>query len=114
VLVEVGVDYASDLIHVERVVTDVGLTVMAEAPGGVADFEPFVRYHTFADSSVNFTVILRAQEFVDQYLIKHDFIKRLHARFSQERQERIVIPFPIRRIAQREEPTGSLPTDVGV
>ena len=111
VLVEVGVDYASDLVHVERIVTDVGRTVMVEVPGGVADFEPFIRYHTFADSSINFTVILRAKEFVDQYLIKHEFIKRLHARFSQEG---IVIPFPIRTIAQREEPTGSLPTDVGV
>ncbi|MBI4478383.1 MAG: mechanosensitive ion channel family protein [Acidobacteria bacterium] len=99
VLVEVGVDYSSDLRHVERVVTEVGRDVMAEVPGGVPEFEPFVRYHTFGDSSINFTVILRAREFVDQYLIKHEFIKRLHARFDQEG---IVIPFPIRTIAQRE------------
>jgi small-conductance mechanosensitive channel len=103
VLVEVGVDYASDLSHVERVVTEVGRAVMAEVPGGVDDFEPFIRYHTFADSSVNFTVILRAREFVDQYLIKHEFIKRLHARFTQEG---IVIPFPIRTIANREAGSG--------
>jgi hypothetical protein len=66
------VDYSSDLTHVERVVGDVGREVMTEVPGGVLEFEPLVRYHTFADSSVNFTVILRAREFVDQYLIKHD------------------------------------------
>jgi small-conductance mechanosensitive channel len=100
VLVEVGVDYASDLLHVERVVTDVGRSVMLEVPGGVPEFDPFIRYHTFADSSIDFTVILRAREFVDQYLIKHEFIKRLHVRFDQES---IVIPFPIRTIAQREE-----------
>lgn len=100
VLVDIGVDYSSDLRHVERVVTDVGRDVMSEVPGGVPEFEPFVRYHTFGDSSINFTVILRAREFVDQYLIKHEFIKRLHARFDQEG---IVIPFPIRTIAQREE-----------
>jgi len=99
VLVEVGVEYASDLGHVERVVTEVGRAVMAEVPGGVAEFEPFIRYHTFADSSVNFTVILRGKEFVDQYLIKHEFVKRLHTRFNQEG---IVIPFPIRTIVQRE------------
>jgi small-conductance mechanosensitive channel len=98
VLVEVGVDYASDLRRVERVVIDVGRSVMREVEGGVHDFEPFIRYHTFADSSINFTVILRAREFVDQYLIKHEFIKRLHARFEEER---IVIPFPIRTIARR-------------
>ena len=72
---------------------------MQEVTGAVPEFEPFIRYHTFGDSSINFTVILRAREFVDQYLVKHEFIKRLHARFDQEG---IVIPFPIRTIAQRE------------
>jgi small-conductance mechanosensitive channel len=82
---------------------------MTEVPGGVADFEPFVRYHTFADSSINFTVILRSQEFVDQYLIKHEFVKRLHTRFNDER---IVIPFPIRTIAyRRERPDGDRPAE---
>ena len=72
---------------------------MTEVPGGVPGFEPFIRYHTFGESSVDFTVILRANEFVDQYLVKHEFIKGLHARFEQEG---IVIPFPIRTIAQRD------------
>ena len=99
VLVDVGVDYASDLRHVERVVVDVGREVMREVAGGVPDFEPFIRYHTFGDSSINFSVILRAKEFVDQYLIKHEFVKRLHTRFNGEG---IVIPFPIRTIAYRE------------
>ena len=99
VLVEVGVDYASDLRHVERVVVNVGRDVMRDVTGGVMEFEPFIRYHTFGDSSINFTVILRAKEFVDQYLIKHEFVKRLHIRFNDEG---IVIPFPIRTIAYRE------------
>lgn len=99
VLVDVGVDYSSDLQHVERVVTDVGRDVMMEVQGGVVDFQPFIRYHTFGDSSINFTVILRAREFVDQYLIKHEFIKRLHARFNREG---ITIPFPIRTVVPRE------------
>ena len=104
VLVEVGVDYSSDLSHVERVVAAVGRQVMADVPGGVPDFEPFIRYHTFAESSVNFTVILRAGEFVDQYLVMHEFIKRLHTSFMREG---IVIPFPIRTIAGRPELVGS-------
>jgi small-conductance mechanosensitive channel len=78
---------------------EVGSDVMASMPGGVPDFEPFVRYHTFGDSSINFTVILRAREFVDQYLIKHEFVKRLHARFNHEG---IVIPFPIRTFVPRD------------
>jgi small-conductance mechanosensitive channel len=71
---------------------------MRTVPGGVPDFDPFIRYHTFAESSVNFTVILRARRFVDQYLVKHEFIKRLHARLDREG---IVIPFPIRTLAGR-------------
>jgi small-conductance mechanosensitive channel len=95
VLVEVGVSYGSDLSHVEQVTCEVGKEVMAEVKGGVAEHEPFIRYHTFGDSSINFSVILRAHEFTDQYLIKHEFIKRLHHRYGQEG---IQIPFPIRTI----------------
>jgi small-conductance mechanosensitive channel len=98
VLVEVGVDYASDLQHVEEVTIEVGRDVMRTVIGGVPEFAPFIRYHTFGESSIDFTVILRAREFVDQYLIKHEFVKRLHARFNREG---IVIPFPIRTLARR-------------
>jgi small-conductance mechanosensitive channel len=108
VVVEAGVDYASDLREVERVVMEVGRAVMAEVPGAVPEFEPFIRYHTFADSSVNFTVILRGKEFVDQYLIKHEFVKRLHARFNAEG---IVIPFPMRTITYRTDDSSTKRAD---
>jgi len=98
--VDVGVDYASDLEHVERVTIEVAREVMAQVRGGVPDFEPFIRYHTFGDSSIDFSVILRANEFVDQYLVKHEFVKRLHARFNKEG---ISIPFPITTIPLRGE-----------
>jgi small-conductance mechanosensitive channel len=109
VLIEVGVDYESDLARVERVVTEVGRAVMTQVEGGVPEFEPFIRYHTFGESSIDFTVILRARQFVDQYLIKHEFVKRLHARFNQEG---IVIPFPIRTIAYRDQ-TSSVSAEGG-
>lgn len=98
VLVEAGVDYGSDLAHVERVTIDVATGVMKEVEGGVPDFAPFIRFHTFADSSINFSVILRAREFVGQFLIKHEFIKRLHARYAQEG---ITIPYPQRTLSAR-------------
>ncbi|MDO8526674.1 MAG: mechanosensitive ion channel family protein [Deltaproteobacteria bacterium] len=98
-LVEVGVSYESDLKQVERVTIDVAREVLKEVQGGVPLFEPFIRYHTFADFSINFTVILRAKEFVDQYLIKHEFVKRLHERYQQEKIE---IPFPIRTVQMKQ------------
>jgi small-conductance mechanosensitive channel len=98
VLVEVGVGYQSDLKKVERVTIDVAKEVMREVKGGTPEFEPFIRYHTFADFSVNFTVILRASEFTDQFLVKHEFIKRLHECYQQEGIE---IPFPVRTLQFR-------------
>ncbi|MFH0771137.1 MAG: mechanosensitive ion channel family protein [Candidatus Omnitrophota bacterium] len=100
VLVNLGVHYNSDLAKVEKVTCEVAKEVMKEVPGGLPDFEPFIRYHTFGDFSVNFSVILRAKEFVDQYLIKHEFVKRLHERY---RKEGIIIPYPIRAINYEQE-----------
>ena len=84
VLVEVGVSYDSDLDLVERVTTEVGREVMRDVMGGVPGFEPFIRYHTFADASIRFTVILRGREVADQHLLRHEFIKRLLARYRAE------------------------------
>ncbi|MFA5351031.1 MAG: mechanosensitive ion channel family protein [Candidatus Omnitrophota bacterium] len=100
VLIDLGVHYKSDLEKVERVTSEVAKSVMTEVNGGVAYFEPFIRYHTFGDSGIKFTVILRVKEFVDQYLIKHEFIKRLHKRYIKEE---IGIPYPVRAINYEQE-----------
>lgn len=100
VLVQLGVHYDSDLERVEKITMEVAEGVMNEVKGGVPTFKPFIRYHTFGDFSINFTVILRAKEFVDNYLIKHEFIKRLHKRYKEEG---ITIPYPIRAINYSQE-----------
>lgn len=106
VKVQMGVHYASDLAHVEKVVMEVASDVMKQVPGGVPDYEPLVRYHTFDASSINFSVIMRAKTFTDQYLITHEFIKRIHRRFDQEG---IVIPFPIMALNDTQEGFVALP-----
>jgi small-conductance mechanosensitive channel len=93
--VEVGVHYDSDLDQVERVTIEVAREVMRNVAGGVAEFEPFIRYHTFGESSIDFTAVLRGRGFTDQFLVKHEFVKRLRARYAAEG---IVIPFPIRTL----------------
>lgn len=52
--------------------------------GGKEDFEPYMGYHGFGDFSIAFSVIMRAGEFADQYLLTHGFIKRLHRRYGEE------------------------------
>ncbi len=100
VLVEVGVHYSSDLDFVEKVTLEVAREVMKDIKGGVENFAPLIRYHNFADFSINFTVVLRAREFVDGYLIKHEFIKRLHKRYAKEG---IIIPYPIEAVNLTQE-----------
>ncbi|MFA5320857.1 MAG: mechanosensitive ion channel family protein [Candidatus Omnitrophota bacterium] len=92
VTVKVGVHYSSDLGNVERVTCEEAAAVMKEVSGGVPSFNPFVRFDGFGDYAVQMTVILRAVEFTDQYLVKHEFIKRLHKRYDREG---IVIPYPV-------------------
>ncbi|MFI6051917.1 mechanosensitive ion channel family protein [Streptomyces violascens] len=108
VLVQVGVGYDSDLEHVERVTLEVVDSVMADITGALPGHEAAVRFHTFADSRINFTVILGVGEFSDQYRIKHEFIKRLHRRY---RAEGISIPAPTRTVSLQQGPPPESPSE---
>ncbi len=99
-LVQVGVSYNSDLEKVERVTIEVGREAIKRVEGEMPGFDPFIRYHTFSDFSINFTVILRVKEYVDKFLLTHEFIKALHKRYKKEG---IVIPFPIRTVYMKRE-----------
>lgn len=101
VLVPVGVHYNSDLEKVERVTVEVAKEVVQTVPGGVPSFQPLIRYHAFGESSINFTVVLRASEFVAGFVVKHEFIKRLQDRYQKEG---ITIPFPMRTIRFEDGP----------
>jgi small-conductance mechanosensitive channel len=103
VLVPVGVAYDSDLEKVDKVTSEVAKEALQTTPGAIAGFEPFIRYHTFNQSSIDFTVILRAREFTDGILLKHEFIKKLHVRYAREG---ITIPFPIRTVYLKGETDG--------
>ena len=96
--VPVGVSYDSDLEHVEKVTIEVAKEVMQEIAPDITGFEPFLLYQNFGEHSINYTVFLRVNEFLDQRIAKHKFIKRLHRRYQQEE---ITIPFPSREIYMR-------------
>jgi small-conductance mechanosensitive channel len=95
--VDLGADYASDLEAVERAALEVASHVLQTVPGGLPDFVPSVRFHTFGDYSVRFTVNLRVRSFADQFLVKHEYIKQLHARFAKDG-----IAIPIQTLALRD------------
>jgi len=98
--VDVGVHYDSDLEHVERVTLEVAREILKSHKWGVDEYQTFVVFHTFDDSSINFTVMLRAQEYFNRFWVKSAFIKALHKRY---REEGITIPYPIRAINYDQE-----------
>ena len=100
VLVEVGVSYDSDLEKVERVTIEVAKEVMREVTGGVPGFEPFIRFHSFGYFSINLTVYFSTEEYIEQLITRHEFIKRLYRRYKEER---IKIPFPIKPVYVPEQ-----------
>ncbi|MEP4890176.1 MAG: mechanosensitive ion channel family protein [Aliiglaciecola sp.] len=102
--VDVGVHYDSDLEHVERVSLEVAREILKTHKWGIKDYDTFVVFHTFDNSSINFTVMLRAQEYFNRFFIKSEFIKALHKRFAEEG---IVIPYPIQAINLTQEGSAS-------
>lgn len=80
----VTVAFDSDLALVERVTLEVAREVLAAPGRAVPGFEPAVRYNAFTELGVRFNVVLRIKEYRDQYLLRHEFLKRLHERYRAE------------------------------
>lgn len=99
VVIGVGVGFDCNLAEVERVTLEVAKQTLAEVEGAVKDFEPLVRYRKFGEFRVDFNVILRVSEPTVEYLVTHDFVKRLHERYAREGIE---IPFPVRTIIPKD------------
>jgi small-conductance mechanosensitive channel len=91
VWVPVGVSYDSDLDKVEKVTLNVAEDVMKKVEGAVPDFEPYMRYSEFGNSSINLSVGLSAKSRGDKFVVRHEFIKRLKKAFDKNGIE---IPFP--------------------
>ena len=98
--VDLSVHYDTDLEKAERIAVEVAKQVLRDVKGAAKNFEPSVRYGSFGNSGINLSVNLMAEEFAGQFLVRHEFIKRLTERF---RKEDIVIPYPIRAINYSQE-----------
>ncbi|NCC31816.1 MAG: mechanosensitive ion channel family protein [Chloroflexia bacterium] len=105
-LIPLGVHYRSDLRRVEHVILEVARGVMQDIDGAVKEFRPFLRFSEFGEYAVKCSVILRVHAYVDQYLVRHEFIHRIHERFAQEG---IVIPFPSVSVSYDNEDNNAAP-----
>lgn len=110
VIVPVGVGYESDLEKVEQVTLEVARKLMIKVDGYEPKIDsdgidrnplaPYLRYSAFNESSIDFNIFMRVTDFRHQGLLKHEFIKKLMARY---REENINIPFPIRTIVSYDD-----------
>lgn len=101
VSITIGVSYNEDPERVEKILQEEASRAAEEIPGILKDPAPIVRFLPGpGEYSLNFTVIFRAREYTDQYLIRHDFYKRVIKRF---RKEGIEIPYPVRTVYLEEE-----------
>ena len=97
--IEVGVSYDSNLELVENVTLDVAREVMKEFKGISAKTDPIIRFRSFGESSINFSIILYVTEYVNKFILRHEFIKQLHKRYNEEGIE---IPFPLRTVIMKQ------------
>lgn len=102
VSIPIGVAYAADPTHVERVLTEEASKAAGQIPGLLPDPAPAVRLIPgFGDSSLNFTLSVHVRQFEDQFPVQHELRMRIFRRFQQEGIE---IPFPQQTVHLRTEP----------
>ncbi|MFT3747702.1 MAG: mechanosensitive ion channel family protein [Agriterribacter sp.] len=93
--IAVGVDYNSNLDHVERITIEVIKDLQETMSECVPDFDPFIRFQQFGASSIDLKAFIRVREFGSQFIVKHEFIKRLKKKYEEEG---INIPYPVRTL----------------
>jgi small-conductance mechanosensitive channel len=91
--IQVNAAYTGDLDKIERVTLEIAKKIMNEIPGGVPGYNPTVRFHTFGDTGILFSVSLKAKEWSAHYIVKHEFIKVLHKRYAEAG-----ISFPVKTV----------------
>jgi len=101
-LVEVGVDYGSDLEEVEKASLEAAQKAQEAVDSAPNDFEPMSRWKDFGDSNIMFDVVMGLREYRDRFALKNTFFKELHKAYGKEGIE---ISWPIRKIYDRGDPS---------
>jgi small-conductance mechanosensitive channel len=92
--VPICVSYNNNLESVEQITIEVAREVVKNVEGAIATVDPVIRFHTFTDFNIKFNVIFRAKEYTNQFILIHEFLKKLHARYL-EKGVQISVPVKI-------------------
>jgi small-conductance mechanosensitive channel len=97
-----GVDYATDLDLLDRVVLEEVQAAVGQIPGLLAEPKPSNRLNPgFGDSALNFSLNVGVSELEAQYAVTDLLRRRLLKRF---RAEGINMPYPMRTVEIRRDP----------
>jgi len=93
-----NISYNSDLDKVEKVTLEVAKTVIGEM--NLHQSSCTFRVKELSDFAIKCSLSVTAHEFSQQYIMRHNIIKRLHKRFKEEGIE---IPFPAQNVYIKKE-----------
>ena len=74
----------ADAVLIENIAVDAARETIKSMDEAVKEFEPIVRFVSFDAAAITFGVVMKSRNFDGQAILKHEFIKRLHARFKAE------------------------------
>ncbi len=81
--VQLMVSYNNDMHLVEKVAVEIATKIIATMPNCVKSHVPLVRFHTFTEPGLQFSVNFRINEAIDQGPVRHEFIKELTKAFRE-------------------------------
>ncbi len=75
--VQLMVSFDNDMDLVEKICVDTAKRVIEKMPNCVKTHKPLVRFHTFTEAGLQFGVVFRVTEAIDQGPVRHEFIKEV-------------------------------------
>ena len=100
VVFSLSVSYKEDLERVEKLLIEIAKEVVNKVEGADKSYEPVVRYRSFGSSGIDLSLVVKAKEFLNQYLIIHELIKAIKKRFEEENIE---IPYQTINVMMKNE-----------
>jgi small-conductance mechanosensitive channel len=85
--VSVSITYNSDLEKTEKLALETAKKIQKTEKIAVKDFDPWLSYKEYGESSINFTIGLKVEDFPDRFAIRHMFIKELKKVFDKNNIE---------------------------
>lgn len=97
VVVPCGVAYGSDLDKVEKVILEAIKEYRKKNDYISSESTPLVRFSEFGESNILFNVIVRADDYHDRFILKHEIFKLIKRTLNKENIE---ISYPVRKIVK--------------